>query len=177
MTRRWFDLCPCGHTWLFHDAGEADANGTDDLCCVEGCDQKACPGRANQPAPSTPEETSVNRSRTCKICHDTGCTVAVPKQDLAIVRDALRDQYGRSLERIASLTEFASHIVHDVAKAGRLGPGFAPADDWAPSAADIDDFNPQGVSGMMRLWRAEEIGYYALIALAKAGRLLPRDEM
>lgn len=43
MTRQWFQSCPCGHQWLFHDIGEPDAD--DELCCVEGCDQRACPGR------------------------------------------------------------------------------------------------------------------------------------
>lgn len=43
MTRQWFQLCACGHQWLFHDIGEPDAD--DELCCVEGCDQKVCPGR------------------------------------------------------------------------------------------------------------------------------------
>lgn len=46
MDKQWFQLCACGHQWLFHDIGEPDAD--DELCCVEGCDQKACPGR--QPA-------------------------------------------------------------------------------------------------------------------------------
>lgn len=43
MDKQWFQLCDCGHQWLFHDIGEPDAD--DHLCCVEGCDQKACPGR------------------------------------------------------------------------------------------------------------------------------------
>lgn len=115
-------------------------------------------------------------AKKCKICYDTGCTITIPKEDLAIVRNALRDQYGRSLERIASLTEFAASVVHDVMAASRLGDDAPCAEDWEPSSDDIDAFNPQGVSGIMRLWRAEEIGYYALIALGRAGRLLPREE-
>jgi len=119
---------------------------------------------------------SASGTHNCKVCHETGCTVSIPKSDLETVVKALQDQYGRSLERIAPLREFASHVVHDVFKAGRLGDGEQAVQDWEPSADDIDDFNPQGVSGMMRLWRAEEIGYYALVALARAGRLLPEGE-
>lgn len=45
MTREG-SLCPCGHAWLLHDVLAHDGDGTD-LCCVEGCDQKACPGRTS----------------------------------------------------------------------------------------------------------------------------------
>lgn len=39
--------CPCGHAWMFHDIEEWDGDGSD-LCCVEGCDQKACPGKQSK---------------------------------------------------------------------------------------------------------------------------------
>jgi hypothetical protein len=38
-------LCPCGHPWLLHDIEEYSGDGTE-TCCVEGCSQAGCPGRA-----------------------------------------------------------------------------------------------------------------------------------
>lgn len=113
--------------------------------------------------------------KTCNICSESDCKVVIPKADVTIVVKALRDQYGRRLQRIASLRDFASQVIHEVAEAGRLGDGEPHADDWEPSSHDVWDFGGPlaNYNGIMRLWRAEEIGYYALIALGRAGRLLP----
>lgn len=40
-----FENCPCGHSVLTHDFDEYPTDGTL-LCCVDGCDQVLCPGRA-----------------------------------------------------------------------------------------------------------------------------------
>ena len=37
--------CSCGHMWMRHDVNEYSGDGTE-TCCVEGCDQRGCPGRA-----------------------------------------------------------------------------------------------------------------------------------
>jgi len=42
----WLERCACGHIWLRHDVAEFSGDGTAELCCVEGCDQNGCPGRA-----------------------------------------------------------------------------------------------------------------------------------
>lgn len=41
-TLTWLERCACGHLMIHHDIDEHP--GTE-LCCVEGCDQKGCPGR------------------------------------------------------------------------------------------------------------------------------------
>lgn len=33
-------LCACGHSMLLHDVG--DMAGNNQLCCVDGCDQRGC---------------------------------------------------------------------------------------------------------------------------------------
>lgn len=43
-TNPWLP-CPCGHPWLRHDVNEYSGDGTE-TCCVEGCSQAGCPGRA-----------------------------------------------------------------------------------------------------------------------------------
>jgi len=37
--------CPCGHFWLQHDVDEYSGDGSE-TCCVDGCAQTGCPGRA-----------------------------------------------------------------------------------------------------------------------------------
>lgn len=39
--------CDCGHIYMHHDFKERSDDGTL-LCCVEGCEQVGCPGRATQ---------------------------------------------------------------------------------------------------------------------------------
>lgn len=39
--------CPCGHMLWHHDFQERPDDGTL-LCCVDGCDQVGCPGRATR---------------------------------------------------------------------------------------------------------------------------------
>lgn len=36
--------CGCGHIWLRHDVEEYPGDGSE-MCCVEGCRQRDCPGR------------------------------------------------------------------------------------------------------------------------------------
>jgi len=51
MDKSWFKICPCGHPWATHDVEEYTGDGTE-TCCVAGCDQQGCPGRAQAvPAP------------------------------------------------------------------------------------------------------------------------------
>lgn len=111
---------------------------------------------------------------TCQICDDTKCAVSVDKTDVTTVLTALRAQYGRSLSHIAPLSQLAAGVVHELAD--RLGPGEPCDDKWQPASADSYDYGGPlaNYHGIMRLWRAEEIGHYALIGLARAGRLLPR---
>lgn len=94
--------------------------------------------------------------------------------DVEIVAEFLKEQYGRSISHIGSHKEIAEGFVQAVEEAGRLGDAEPVGDDWTPSDDDVDDFAGAGVGGMVRLWRASEIAYYALIGLARTGRLLPR---
>lgn len=41
-------LCGCGHAWALHDIYEP--SDPRELCCVDGCDQRGCPG--NPPCPT-----------------------------------------------------------------------------------------------------------------------------
>jgi hypothetical protein len=38
-------FCACGHAWINHDVDEYVGDDSD-TCCVEGCDQAGCPGKA-----------------------------------------------------------------------------------------------------------------------------------
>lgn len=59
---RAFTRCPCGHLFLHHDINDCDGDGSD-LCCVEGCDQRACPGRnpVSTSGNAAPEPASNNQ--------------------------------------------------------------------------------------------------------------------
>lgn len=96
------------------------------------------------------------------------------KRDVRTVAKLLWEQYGRSLSHIGTSTEIAEGFVGAVEEGGRLGDAAPVDDDWTPSLDDVDDFAGAGVGGMVRLWRAQEVAHYALIGLARAGRLLPR---
>lgn len=39
-----WNVCPCGHLWMHHDVEEYRGDGSE-MCCVDGCDQVACPGK------------------------------------------------------------------------------------------------------------------------------------
>ncbi len=95
--------------------------------------------------------------------------------DVQIVARAIGEHYGRTLDRIASPTSIARAFIADVAAAGRLGDSPAQPSGWEPSAEDAYDLGGGLANhfGTMRLWRAEEIGYHAVRALGRAGRLLP----
>jgi hypothetical protein len=38
-------VCRCGHVWMVHDVEEYSGDDSE-TCCVEGCNQNGCPGRA-----------------------------------------------------------------------------------------------------------------------------------
>ncbi len=97
-----------------------------------------------------------------------------PTRDVKIVAKFLREQYGRSISHIGSCKEIAEGFIEAVEEDGRLGAAAAVDDDWTPSLDDVDDFAGAGVGGAVRLWKSQEIAHYALIGLARAGRLLPR---
>lgn len=54
----WF--CPCGHPWAAHDIHTPD--DPRELCCVDGCDQNGCPGKAAGPYIDTTAQL------TCPFC-------------------------------------------------------------------------------------------------------------
>lgn len=96
------------------------------------------------------------------------------KSDVAVVVKGLRGRYGSNLRW--PLTELAAHLLGHLAEEGRIGDGPEHGDDWEPDIRDIEEFGGGLANsvGVMRLWRAEEIGYYALTALGRAGRLMDR---
>jgi hypothetical protein len=95
-------------------------------------------------------------------------------RDIKTVADFLREQYGRTIEHIGTPTEIATGFIEVVEEAGQLGDAEPLAEGKEPNPLDVEEFTHAGVGGMVRLWRAEEIAYYAVTALARAGRLLPR---
>jgi len=99
------------------------------------------------------------------------------EEDIRLVAQFLREHYGRTIDHIGTPTTIARGVVGRANKDGRLGDGEAVDDDWEPTIDDVEEFTHAGVGGMVRLWRAQEIAHYALIALARAGRLLPRPEI
>lgn len=107
----------------------------------------------------------------CRICDEPDCAVIVRPDDRRIVAAGLRNQYGRSLPW--SLRELAAEVLHEVTEAGRLGNSTKHDNAWEPAPGDAYDFGGPlaNYHGEMRLWRAEEIGYWALLALGRAGRL------
>ncbi len=98
----------------------------------------------------------------------------IDQGDVKIAAKAIRDQYGRSISHIGTPKEIATGLVEALTKEGRLGDGVPVADDWEPSIDDVEAYAHAGVGAVVRLWRASEIAHYALIGLARAGRLLPR---
>lgn len=47
--------CPCGHAWVRHDIYEP--SDPRELCTVQGCDQRGCPGRSARENQSQTERT------------------------------------------------------------------------------------------------------------------------
>lgn len=108
----------------------------------------------------------------CKVCGKSGCWVTVPPDDVKVVAAGLRDVFGRRLRW--PLRALAAQLVHGVAAVGRLGEGPRREEGWSPPAGDCEEFGGLlgNLNGAMRLWRAEEIAFYGLRALGRAGRLL-----
>jgi hypothetical protein len=105
-----------------------------------------------------------------------GVWTLMTEKDVQAVASFLREQYGRTIEHIGTPTEIATGFLEAVVEAGRLGDSEPASEGWEPHPQDVEDFTHAGVGGMVRLWRAEEIAHYALIGLARAGRLLPRPD-
>lgn len=63
MTTAW-SYCDCGHPMLLHDVEDMD--GSNPMCCVDGCDQRGCsPSLADPDAPLT-----LNHPPTGRTHHD-----------------------------------------------------------------------------------------------------------
>ncbi len=101
--------------------------------------------------------------------------IVIDQGDVKIVAKAIRQQYGRSISHIGTPKEIATGKVEALVEADRIGDTDPVSDDWVPSIDDVEEFASAGVGAMVRLWRASEITHYALIGLARAGRLLPRE--